>query len=224
MIYLPKSQPAPACLEVEKAKANGSYNCGDVLAILKTDFKNKCYICEDKEPHVINTEHFIPHKGNKDLKFDWNNLFYCCGHCNNTKLANSLYDDILNCTIEGDGVDTKIKYSINPFPKEKAVFKAIDNTAKVNNTIELLKAVYNGTTELKKIESDNLRKKLLHEIKYFQGLLFDYFDDSNNDEEKATIRNKIDRQLRATSSFTAFKKWIIRDNEMLNAEFQEYLT
>jgi hypothetical protein len=44
MIYQPKSQPAPACLEAEKAKKNGNYNCGDVLDRLKTDFKNKCYI------------------------------------------------------------------------------------------------------------------------------------------------------------------------------------
>nr|VFJ73508.1 MAG: hypothetical protein BECKFW1821C_GA0114237_105211 [Candidatus Kentron sp. FW] len=31
MVYLEKSQPAPACLAVEKAKANGDYKCGDVL-------------------------------------------------------------------------------------------------------------------------------------------------------------------------------------------------
>ena len=69
MLFFAKSQPA------------GDYKCGDVLELLKNDFKNKCYICECKESLISrNTEHFIPHKGDKNLKFDWNNLFWSCSH------------------------------------------------------------------------------------------------------------------------------------------------
>ncbi len=100
MVHFEKSQPAPTCLETEKGKANGDYKCENVLDRIKDDFMNKCYICEYKEPESINVEHFIPHEGDKDLKFDWNNLFWSCSHCNNTKLNN--YDNILNCTIEAD--------------------------------------------------------------------------------------------------------------------------
>src|ERR1700709_1938149 len=110
MIYHEKSHPAPTCLATEKAKAYGDYKCGEVLERLRDDFKNKCYICEVKEPHSINVEHFKPHRGDKDLKFDWNNLFYCCGHCNNSKCDKAEYDEILDCTNEDDNVDTKIKY------------------------------------------------------------------------------------------------------------------
>lgn len=78
MVYLEKSQPAPDCLETEKAKAYGDYKCKNVLERIKTDFKNKCYLCEYKEPVAINVEHFRPHEGDKDLKFDWNNLFWSC--------------------------------------------------------------------------------------------------------------------------------------------------
>ena len=219
MIYLPKSQPAPKCLSTEKTKVSGSYNCNDVLKRLKLDFKNKCYICETKEPHSINTEHFLPHKGNVDLKFEWNNLYYCCAHCNNTKLAVPLFDNILNCTIESDEVDKKIKYLINPFPGELADISAIENTEQINNTVELLKSVYNGKTVLKKIESANIRSKLLTEIRNFQDLLFDYFDDGFNDEEKEKIKDQIIRHLKPTSNFTAFKKWIIWGNESLVTEF-----
>jgi hypothetical protein len=166
----------------------------------------------------------VPHKEkDKDLKFSWDNLFYCCAHCNNTKLAKEEFDEILNCTIQTDGVGTKIRYSINPFPKEKAVITALENTPKVNNTVSLLNIVYNGTTTLKKIESENLRSKLLREIMEFQTLLFQYFDDGNTVTEKDDIRNKIDRHLRPTSNFTAFKRWIIRDNEALNATFGEFI-
>jgi hypothetical protein len=224
MIYIQKTQPAPICLALEEAKANGTYNCEGVLQQNKIDFKNKCYLCEDKEPHSINTEHFIPHRGNKNLKFQWNNLFYCCSHCNNTKLDKVKYDSILNCTVEADAVETNIRYHINPFPMEQAEFTPILlNDLRVSNTIDLLLEVYNGSTPLKKIESGNLRSKLLKEIRSFQDLLFDFYDDTFNDEEKIEIKNKIIRQLRPMTNFTAFKKWVLRDNEKLRADFGDYL-
>lgn len=223
MIFHAKSQPEPECLVNEKAKANGNYNCEGVLNRLKTDFKNKCYLCEDKEPHSINTEHFKPHKGNKDLKFEWNNLFYCCSHCNNTKLAKAEYDEILNCTIEEDQVDKKIKYHINPWPKEKAEITALEDTQKVKQTVALLDKIYNGATEMKKVESANIRSKLLKEIREFQNMLFEFYDDNYNEEERAQIKSAIIRQLRPTSNFTAFKLWILRDNDELSNEFQEYI-
>ena len=96
MINIKKSEHPPKCLSEEKKKANGDYKCGEVLDRLKEDFHNKCYLCEEKEPSTINVEHFIPHQGNKDLKFDWKNLFWACGHCNNTKLAK--YKNIIDCT------------------------------------------------------------------------------------------------------------------------------
>lgn len=223
MIYNTKTQPAPACLAIEEAKANGTYNCEGVLAQNKIDFRNKCYLCEDKEPHSINTEHFTPHRGDKDLKFAWSNLFYCCSHCNNTKLDKVKYDAILNCTVQADAVETNIKYHINPFPMEKAVITPMINDIRVSNTVDLLHEVYNGTTILKKIESANLRSKLLKEIRDFQSLLFEFYDDTFNDEERVEIKNKIVRQLRPTSNFTAFKKWVLRDNEVLTIEFAEHL-
>jgi hypothetical protein len=223
MIFHAKSQPAPECLASEKLKANGNYNCEGVLNRLKEDFRNKCYLCEDKEPHSINTEHFKPHRGDIDLKFAWDNLFYCCAHCNNTKLAKNKYDDILNCTVVDDQVDKKIKYHINPWPKERAEITAIEEGDRISNTVDLLDQIYNGTTELKKIESANIRTKLLKEIRNFQNLLFEYYDDNYNDDEREKIKSAIVRQLRPTSNFTAFKLWVIRDNEELANEFGEYI-
>jgi uncharacterized protein (TIGR02646 family) len=107
LLFFEKSQPAPECLAQEKGKKSGDYKCGDVLQRLQADFKNKCYICEIQAPTVINVEHFRPHKGDRDLMFDWNNLFWACGHCNNTKLAK--YGDILDCTNFGDRVEEKLK-------------------------------------------------------------------------------------------------------------------
>jgi hypothetical protein len=220
MIHLPKSEPAPACLEIEKAKASGSYNCGDVLERLQTDFKNKCYLCEYKAPTSINTEHFIAHKGNPDLKFDWKNLFYCCAHCNNTKLDK--YDDILNCTLDAE-IERRIKYEMRPIPKEKVKISALENDPQVHNTVRLLDEIYNGTTPLKLIEAANLRTHLLKEIREFLELLFEFDDDGYDPDEKEYFRRKILQHLKPNSNFTAFKRWIIRDSETFATEFHQFI-
>lgn len=220
MVHFAKSQPAPTCLEAEKAKANGDYKCGDVLDRIKTDFKNKCYICEYKEPESINVEHFIPHEGDKDLKFDWNNLFWSCSHCNNTK--HNRYSSILNCTIETDNVDIDIKYIINPYPYQIVEIETVVDNARTRTTKDLLLAVYNGTTKLKKIEAANLRKDLLDEIWDFQKVLMDYFQDTNSQEDTKYFLIKIRGHLNRGSNFTAFKRWIVRENEILRGEFEQY--
>jgi len=91
MIYFEKSEPAPKCLAEEKEKERGDYKCGSVLERLKQDFKNKCYICEAARPQSINVEYLRPHRGDKELKFGWGNLFWSCAHCNNVKLDGFKY-------------------------------------------------------------------------------------------------------------------------------------
>lgn len=220
MLYFEKSQPAPECLENEKLKANGDYKCGNVLDRIRDDFKNKCYICEYKEPETINVEHFIPHKDNVELKFGWDNLFWSCSHCNNTKLAK--YDNLLNCTNSADEIENKLKYSLDPFPFEWVEIEALDNLPKTLATRNLLLDVYNGTTKLKTIESANLRNKLLKEIRDFQHLLCEYFVDTNSQEDLEYFLIKIRGHLNKASNFTAFKRWIVLKNDRLREEFEQY--
>ncbi len=225
MIHLPKSQPPPESLALEKLKKTGRYDCDDVLERLREDFKNKCYICEEKGINPTNTEHFIPKKDNIHLKFDWNNLFLSCVHCNGIKLAK--FDDILNCTVEAHQVDTKIKYLINPLPKEnepKIIILALEDEIKVHNTILLLNAVYNGhnTTTRQGLDADNLRDKLLKEVKKFQNFLLKYNENNPNLQEKDKLKTKIIREIQNSAAFCAFKRWIIREDNSLINEFQQY--
>lgn len=219
MVFFEKSQPAPDCLAVEEAKANGDYKCADVLDRIKSDFKNKCYICEYKEPISINVEHFRPHKGSENLKFDWNNLFWSCSHCNNIKLDN--FTNILNCTDSTHFVDKKIRYYMSPFPCEKVVIEALEQTPEVLETKELLDAVYNGTTKLKTIESANLRNQLLEEIKEFQKWLCEYYR-ANTQDVKDFSELKIIDHLSRGANFSAFKRWIILDNQMRKDDFEKF--
>ena len=74
---------AIASLEKEKQKKNGNYNASEIFDAINEIFHGKCYLCEQRGFYQV--EHLIPHKGNKDLEFEWNNLFLACPHCNNIK-------------------------------------------------------------------------------------------------------------------------------------------
>jgi len=221
MLYFLKSQPEPDCLKVEKTKASGDYKCGCILDRIKADFHNKCYICEDSQPHTINVEHFRPHKGNIDLKFSWDNLFWSCAHCNNIKLDN--YENILDCTNEQEDIEVKVHYEFKPFPFEIVNITPLDGSPGAQSTAELVANAFNGTTKLKAIESANLRNKLLEEMHEFQGFLIEYFKPTCDDEDKDYYRRKIKSHLHVASNFTSFKRWAIRDNPTLNKEFSQYL-
>ena len=96
MIKVERTFPAPASLAIEKEK-NGTYRGDDVVKQLNADFYSKCYLCEMKPVYDINVEHLNPHKGDMDLKFDWENLFYSCVHCNNIKNQRKYDAKILDC-------------------------------------------------------------------------------------------------------------------------------
>ncbi|MGQ7889305.1 hypothetical protein [Paenibacillus sp. WC2504] len=227
MIYISKSQPAPESLAIEKLKTSGAYNKPDVLLRLQADFHNKCYICETKNPTTINVEHFKSHKGNINLLFDWNNLFWACGHCNNLK--NKFFDNILNCTSDKDEIENNILYDYYPFPKCIPVIKSIIEDEKHSSTVSLLNAVYSGTTKLKEIEAENIAENLYQEIRKFSNALDKYFEIPESDadqfdlEEKKELKNYIKRQLKSSSAFSAFKRHIIKHHSSLYREFGHLL-
>jgi uncharacterized protein (TIGR02646 family) len=219
LLFFEKSQPAPECLAYEKGKASGDYKCGDVLQRLHDDFKNKCYICESKAPTSINVEHFRPHKDDRDLMFDWNNLYWACAHCNNIKGAK--YTDILSCTDPGDQIGSKLRYTCDSFPDAIVNIGTLDDDSRTQSTKELVLAVFNGTTVLKKMEAANLRKNLEEEIKRFFNRIEDYLDSNCSDNDKEYLYRWIKSQLNEASAFTSFKRWIIRENDRLKQEFHD---
>jgi uncharacterized protein (TIGR02646 family) len=220
LLFFEKSQPAPVCLAHEQTKASGDYKCGDVLTRLQADFKNKCYICE-AQPTAINVEHFRPHKGDRHLMFDWNNLYWACVHCNNTKLAE--YTNILDCTNPNDRIEERIRYFCESFPKEIITVEVLDDNPRTIATGELILAVLNGVTPLKRLESANLRSQILEEVSNFLEKIDNYRRSVDESQEKAYLLRKIKAHLQADSPFTSFKRWIIRDNDRLKQEFGEYI-
>lgn len=216
MINVEKSQPAPECLAQEKLKKDGDYGCKDVRLRLKHDFFNKCYICEEKAPSSIVIEHFIAHEGDLNLKFDWNNLFFACTHCNNIK--HNTFNDILNCTDFSEIITECLEFHFTPFPEEKTAIIPIKSNPKILRTAEFLTKIYNGKTTNQIIEADNIRSKLRNEISHFLDAIEDY-----QHSLQGKYRLKIKQLLSPESAFTAFKIWIIKSRADYMIQFGDLL-
>lgn len=203
------AKAAIASLAREREKSSGTYNTDEVNDALQEIFHGKCYICENKDVSSWQIEHLIPHKEDPALKFDWDNLFLSCAHCNNTKLGK--YDPILDCTqIEPDEYIAFRK--VGYFGTDETLeFEALNQLPETQNTCALLEDVYYGHTPQKRAEARFIRKKLRDELTKFKNYVRDYADaaGSQKDELFCTIQ----KELKGNSPFAAFKRWLIRDHQ-----------
>lgn len=100
MVKFTRSPDPPPSLEVEKAKKDGKYDLPDVRQQLRLDFHGKCYLCEIGRLQSEDVEHLRPKANRPEVRFDWNNLFLSCHHCNMTKTKKKYDGTILDCCRE----------------------------------------------------------------------------------------------------------------------------
>lgn len=213
-----RARKAIDSLEMQKVK-NGSYNTLEVNEALREIFHGKCYICENRQITSYQIEHLIPHRENPELKYDWNNLFLACAHCNNIKLEK--FDPIIDCTKEN--VEELIAFRKKGYfgTDEKLLFEALDLSIETQNTVRLLQEVYYGSTPQKKMEATILRRILRKELSEFKEYVREYME--AQDEEKEDLKFLLQQQLRVSSPFAAFKRWLIRDNKEAYPELMVYI-
>ena len=96
-----------------------------------------------------------------------------------------------------------------------------DNKA-VQNTISLLEDAYYGTTEQKKVEERIIRKTLPKNISEFKEYVREY-QEAEDEDEKEDIGYLLKKELKNSSAFTAFKRWLIWDNEIYS-ELEKYIS
>lgn len=213
MVRLNKS-PQPKVI-----KSESDYQNGENFDTLLRDCHNKCYICENP-PIPLEVEHIVPHKSDPKLKFDWNNLFIACGHCNKIKRVNiDIHNkDILDptkCDPE-EHIELSIKVT-----DDKVSVESLKSDTSTLQTKELLEKVYNDdSTSNTKYSSANLRKALIRVLDEFDR----YKKIRSKDPSLASasfdfIREKIGR----SSEFAAFKRKIIRDDPELSQIFSDVL-
>lgn len=214
MVKCNKFPVAPPSLAVEKQKGlNGSYSGGDVIEQLREDFHDKCYICELKNLQDPEIEHLIPKGKNIDLTFDWNNLFWSCGHCNSVKNNKKYNGKIINCCLEDPEKHISCSYADN-----EVNIRALDNEESSKMTAELVYNVFNyKNTDMRVYKSD-------FRIKALQNEMNNFFDEFGKYKEKQSNlnRKRIIARLRRSSAFAAFKRGYIRGNKAY-AEFQQYV-
>lgn len=206
-----KTELAIHSLEKEKIKHHGKCNTDEVITALMEIFHEKCYICESKNSTEWEIEHLIPHSGNKDLKFDWNNLFWACGRCNHIK--GDKFTPILDCTkIEIDEIISfrKIGYfGKDELLKFEKTVNCNENT-EIAMTCELLQRIYYGKTPQEQAGAKRLRHDVRIELSEFKNYVRDYNEATG--EEKEDLFIMIRSKLKSNSRFAAFKRWIVRDN------------
>ena len=212
---------AKAAIEsLKEAKNSGkSYNTPEVNAALAEMFCGKCYICENKDGiSSYQIEHLVPHRGNDALKYDWNNLFWSCAHCNNMK--NAKYEPILDCT--KTEVDQKIAFRKEGFfgSEERFLFVALEEGTEIENTVALLQDAYYGTTPQKKLEAVNIRRALRENLSDFKNLVRTY--EEAEDYDKEDLRCAIRREVGQGAAFAAFKRWLRWDHRERYEELISY--
>ncbi len=94
MVKIERTPTPPPSLALRQ-----SYREEDVLRQLYADSCGKCYLCERAPVQSVEVEHLKAHHGGKypDRKYDWNNLFFSCSHCNSIKNQAIYAEDILDC-------------------------------------------------------------------------------------------------------------------------------
>lgn len=216
MVKIKKSKLPPETV----IRSEKDYRSGNVITILQKDFHNKCYLCEMKNATSINVEHLRPCKNNEELKYNWENLFYACGHCN--KIKGSQYEHMIDCT-----KDDPERYIVLKFQSHPKKYVEVLNGPEISENEEireLLGKIYNGAdTAISDIEAMNLKNGIAEEMAKFQEKIDTYFSESDP-KLQMVCWNEIRTMLSRESNFAGFKRGMVLQNEELLQCFGELLS
>lgn len=218
MIKIERSFPAPESLAIEAMKKTGSYEEKDVVERLIKDFYNKCYICGMDKLQDPQVEHLLPHKNGKypERKFDWNNLFWSCGHCNGIKNQTKYDVGIIDCC----KIDPEKVISFYLQDEKVVVTSKDDKNMQAILTAELLTEVFGkNNTPLRTYKCDLRFKELNQEM----NKLYDSIEELQSNPESKIALRKLKALLRRESRFAAFKRNYVRENLQGYPQLKQYI-
>lgn len=163
-------------------------------------------------------EHLLPHKNGKykERKFDWENLFLSCGHCNGVKNKEKYDEVILDCCKRD--------------PEEVIEFRLEENNVCIQSkdssdlksvrTAELVQEVFNVCdTGMRIYKSKKRLEKLQEEMNVLYTKLDSYKKQPNS---KVTLRT-LKALLKRESQFAAFKRNYVREHLDKFPKLKEYV-
>ncbi len=222
MVKVTRSYPAPESLAREKRNASGTYNGEDVINQLRTDFHNKCYLCNISNLSDIQVEHLKPHHNGKklELKFDWDNLFLSCPHCNQVKNHRKYDDKILDCCkldpelyLEHYCEENCIKVQANVEDNDKAMM-----------TASLITEIFNlKNTGIRTYATEHRCEQLIKEMNLLYKFTGKYRQEVKNGCVKFATKKTLSALLQRESQFAAFKRSYIKRNKLLYPEIQSFI-
>lgn len=203
MVKIERTMPPPRSLAVEKAKEAGSYTCEDVISRLEQDGHGKCYLCEINKLQSIQVEHLRAHHNgkDKDRKFDWNNLFYSCAHCNSVKNQRKYDELILDCCeVDPETVMNQVLQDGHVLVKP-----LVDNES-VNLTAELLTNCFELRNTGIRIRECDTRFK---ELQRTMNLLYKTLEQHRRKPTEKT-RRQLEGMLSRSYKFAGFTRTYVR--------------
>lgn len=218
MVKVERSFPAPESLAVEALKENGSYSEKDVVERLRNDFHDKCYICEVKGLQDPEVEHLLPHKRGKypERKFDWNNLFWCCGHCNRVKNKEKYDEGIIDCCNQEPEELLCCSFKDN----DVQVYAKDPGNTKAVLTAELIYETFNlKNTGIRIAACDNR----IHSLMESMDVLYHELDRYRRSPKSKLNIRRISALLRRDSAFAAFKRGYVRERLSEYPELKEFV-
>ena len=171
-----------------------------------------------KELQDPNVEHLLPHKNGRypERKFDWENLFWSCGHCNGIKNNNKYDEGIIDCCKQD--------------PERYLHFHLIENTIVIdvcdkkdeiqNRTALLIMEVFSvKNTGMRTYISDERLRLLQKEM----NILYQQLKKLHNNPDSKVILRTICSLLRRESAFAAFKRCYVRKYADKYPQLQKYV-
>ncbi|MBP3140233.1 hypothetical protein ACTFQF_16485 [Aliivibrio fischeri] len=199
------------------------YDSQDVYDALDKIFYSKCYLCETKEPHDINVEHFDAHMGDLAKKFDWNNLYFVCGRCNNIKGAK--YNNLIDCCDVNTDVFSAIKHlpPATPYAKKVQIISVVHDN-KSNETQELLDKIFNSEhTVNKRISGSFLRRKVFEQYNLLLNQINDYYSPVATLKDQDIAIERMQVLIQKNAPYSAFIRWCILEDEELRPLLEKFM-
>lgn len=194
------------------------YRNDDVVEALAETFHDKCYICEQRPVSDPEVEHLRPHKGGErqDRKFDWNNLFYVCHHCNTVKNKPRYEEGIIDCCVR----DPEQLLSQELVDDEVHVAPLAEHDDEAGLTAELIEEVFMTDHPRLRSKASSVRLK---ELQITMNVLYTKLADYRSGED-CRAEDTIAAMLRPEARYAGFTRHFVRTHIDAYPRLRRYLT
>ena len=203
MIGVKRSPDAPSVLLTSTAEDR--YRHDDVVERLFEDFHGKCYICEISPVQDPEVEHLLPHKNGTipGRKFDWNNLFLCCRHCNGVKNKAKYDERVIDCCVRDP--EALLEQEL---VKDMVCVSTVDKEdSEAVGTAELIEEVFTSSNTGLREHASAVR---LAELQKCMNILYKMIGEYHADPTNLPAKKRIRKMLRKESKFAGFTRCFAR--------------